>query len=37
VTDGRSVEQLVVGVLGGTGPQGRGRYEAHAGIRVTDV
>jgi hypothetical protein len=24
VTDGRSVEDPVVGVLGGTGPQGRG-------------
>src|SRR4051794_33362199 len=24
VTDGRAVEELVVGVLGGTGPQGRG-------------
>jgi predicted dinucleotide-binding enzyme len=24
VTDGRAVEDLVVGVLGGTGPQGRG-------------
>ena len=24
MTDGRAVEDLVVGVLGGTGPQGRG-------------
>ncbi|MFP5370529.1 MAG: NADPH-dependent F420 reductase, partial [Actinomycetes bacterium] len=24
MTDGRAVEELVVGVLGGTGPQGRG-------------
>src|SRR3954471_6170286 len=24
VTDGRAVEELVVGVIGGTGPQGRG-------------
>jgi hypothetical protein len=36
VTDGRSVEELVVGILGGTGPQGRGlavRFAA-AGQRV---
>src|SRR4051794_3307967 len=36
VTDGRTVEELVVGVLGGTGPQGRGlavRFAA-AGQRV---
>src|SRR3954452_2676289 len=36
VTDGREVEQLVVGVLGGTGPQGRGlavRFAA-AGQRI---
>ena len=24
VTEGRAVEELVVGILGGTGPQGRG-------------
>jgi NADPH-dependent F420 reductase len=36
VTDGRAVEELVVGILGGTGPQGRGfalRFAA-AGQRV---
>ena len=36
MTDGRSVEELVVGILGGTGPQGRGlavRFAA-AGQRV---
>jgi NADPH-dependent F420 reductase len=36
VTDGRAVEELVVGVLGGTGPQGRGlavRFAA-AGQRI---
>jgi NADPH-dependent F420 reductase len=36
VTDGRQVEELVVGILGGTGPQGRGlavRFAA-AGQRV---
>ena len=36
MTDGRSVEELVVGVLGGTGPQGRGLAVrlAAAGQRV---
>ncbi|MCV2490013.1 NADPH-dependent F420 reductase [Geodermatophilus sp. YIM 151500] len=36
MTDGRSVEELVVGVLGGTGPQGRGlgMRLAAAGQRV---
>jgi NADPH-dependent F420 reductase len=36
VTDGRAVEELVVGVLGGTGPQGRGLAVrlAAAGQRV---
>jgi 8-hydroxy-5-deazaflavin:NADPH oxidoreductase len=36
VTDGRSVEELVVGILGGTGPQGRGLAVrlAAAGQRV---
>jgi NADPH-dependent F420 reductase len=36
VTDGRAVEELVVGILGGTGPQGRGlavRFAA-AGQRI---
>ena len=36
MTDGRAVEDLVVGVLGGTGPQGRGlaRRFADAGLTV---
>ncbi|MGY1811073.1 NAD(P)-binding domain-containing protein, partial [Blastococcus sp. SYSU D00669] len=36
MTDGRAVEELVVGVLGGTGPQGRGLAVrlAAAGQRV---
>src|SRR3954452_18848175 len=36
VSDGRAIEELVVGILGGTGPQGRGlgvRFAA-AGQRV---